>query len=72
MGFVLAGVPNVRRQSQGRFPAAQENLLVVNLMERGQGISALKLLGDETDREAQAVHNADYSEARGSLSLIHI
>ena|ERR1700730_3113834 len=28
MGFVLAGVPNVRGQSQGRFPAAPENYKV--------------------------------------------
>ncbi len=33
MRFVLAGVPNVRRQSQGRFSAAPENLLVVSVGE---------------------------------------
>ena len=34
MGFVVAGVPNVRGQSQGRLPAAPENLVAADLVER--------------------------------------
>jgi hypothetical protein len=32
MGFVLAGVPNVREQLQVNFPGELENLIVVSLI----------------------------------------
>jgi hypothetical protein len=44
MGFILAGVPNVRRQAQGRFPAAPQNLLAVNVGELLAGFQTMKVL----------------------------
>jgi hypothetical protein len=52
-GFCPRRSPFVRRQSQGRFPAAPENLLVVNVGERLWAFHTLKVLSDETNREAR-------------------
>ena len=51
MGFGIAGVPLFEGQSQGRFPAAPENLLVINVGEllwEFLTLTLLSVLGNTT------------------------